>query len=47
MKKRPEYNQAISISENEKLLKENERLRTKNDYLKKLQALIQNFSIKI
>ncbi len=41
MKKKPENKQTTPISEKEKLLKENELLRAENDYLKKLQALIQ------
>lgn len=41
MKKKPENKKVTSISEQEKLLKENELLRAENDYLKKLQALIQ------
>lgn len=34
--------QKSSLSNEEKLIKENELLRAENDYLKKLQALIQN-----
>jgi transposase len=34
--------QKTSLSDEEKLVKENELLRAENDYLKKLQALIQN-----
>lgn len=41
MKKKSENKQVGPISEYEKLLKENERLRAENDYLKKLRALIQ------
>jgi transposase len=41
MKKRSEDKQIDSISEYDKLLKENERLHAENDYLKKLRALIQ------
>ena len=41
MKKKSENKQIDSPNEYQKLLKENERLRAENDYLKKLQALIQ------
>ncbi len=41
MKQKSENKQVNPISEYEKLLKENERLRAENDYLKKLRALIQ------
>jgi len=41
MKKNPKNKQTTPISDREKLLKENELLRAENDYLKKLQALIQ------
>lgn len=41
MNKKSENKPIGSISEYDKLLKENERLRAENDYLKKLRALIQ------
>ncbi len=41
MKKEPINKQSCTISEKDKLLIENERLRAENDYLKKLHALIQ------
>ncbi|RXQ87486.1 helix-turn-helix domain-containing protein [Ancylomarina salipaludis] len=41
MKKKSENKQIDSISDYDKLLKENQRLRAENDYLKKLRALIQ------
>lgn len=41
MNKKPANQQIDSTSEYDKLLKENERLRAENDYLKKLRALIQ------
>ena len=41
MNNKSENKQIDSISEYDKLLKENERLRAENDYLKKLRALIQ------
>ena len=41
MKKKSENKQTTPICEKEALLKENELLRAENEYLKKLQALIQ------
>lgn len=41
MKQKSENKPIDSISEYDKLLKENQRLRAENDYLKKLRALIQ------
>ena len=41
MNEKSENKQIGTISEYDKLLKENERLRAENDYLKKLRALVQ------
>ncbi len=41
MNKNPETKHGSVISDHDKLLKENVRLRAENDYLKKLRALIQ------
>lgn len=41
MKKKPKVKRVESHNERDELIKENERLRAENDFLKKLQALIQ------